>query len=177
MKPVSSPALSLTLYLLVGSIHQCYGQGPGPGVCQSLDTCMDCLTYAFCGSWYNGGGGCQAGCVVSDSGPCYTLGPSITSPETAAQVCARADGPTNPPPTNPPPTNPPPTVQVQGDDFKLVRLSKDSTFCVGIAGGEPMPGQILKLAECDGDDGNMLWKMDGKGRFRAKEQYNDMNLW
>ena len=54
---------------------------------------MDCMTYGFCGAWYEdeNGGACRSGCVETDKGPCYTKAPSITFPETAAQVCARAD--------------------------------------------------------------------------------------
>jgi len=62
-------------------------------------------------------------------------------------------------------------------DFKLISLNEDDGFCVGIAGGTPMPGKILKLVECDENDDSMLWNMDGRGRFRTKGQYNGMSLW
>ena len=63
------------------------------------------------------------------------------------------------------------------DEFKLLSLDEDSSLCVGIAGGTPIPGKILKLADCDESNDNMRWKMDGKRRFKTKVQYDDEPLW
>lgn len=55
-------------------------------------------------------------------------------------------------------------------DFKLISLDEEKNLCVGIAGGKPMPGKILKLFECDKNNNSMLWRMDGRRRIRTKEQ-------
>ena len=227
MKAASFPSLLLTLALLSISAYPCRGQGITE--CrQRDDRCLDCLRDPFCGSWYDGAG-CFGGCVIADI-PCYSKGPSITSPETAEGVCARADkaradaaicsaqtdcgtctttplsngvgncawfgrvagreycgrpgctmmgcGDTN---SN---NCPAPSEEANGgsdsaanDDFKLISLDEDNSLCVGVAGGTPIQGKILKLAECDMDNENLLWKLDGKGRFKTKVQHNDGPLW
>ena len=68
-------------------------------------------------------------------------------------------------------------VDSSGHDFKLISLIEDKNLCVGIAGGKPMPGKILKLFECDKNNNSMLWRMDGRRRIRTKEQYNGASLW
>ena len=70
-----------------------------------------------------------------------------------------------------------PATQPEAEGFKLIRLGEDDSLCVGIAGGTPMPGKILKLADCDESNDNMRWKMDARGRIRTKTQYNGANLW
>ena len=70
-----------------------------------------------------------------------------------------------------------PATQPEADGFKLIRLGEDDSLCVGIAGGTPMPGKILKLADCDESNDNMRWKMDARGRIRTKTLYNGASLW
>eukprot|EP00563_Minutocellus_polymorphus_P013048 CAMPEP_0181066890 /NCGR_PEP_ID=MMETSP1070-20121207/25577_1 /TAXON_ID=265543 /ORGANISM="Minutocellus polymorphus, Strain NH13" /LENGTH=402 /DNA_ID=CAMNT_0023147505 /DNA_START=36 /DNA_END=1244 /DNA_ORIENTATION=+ len=70
-----------------------------------------------------------------------------------------------------------PAVEPPAEDgFKLISLSEDDSLCVGIAGGKPMPKKILKLAKCDENNTNLMWKMDGRGRIMTKEKYNGVSL-
>ena len=229
MKTAVLPSLTLTLVLLTSSTHLCHGQGITE--CPQHDgSCLDCLRDPFCGSWYDGAG-CFGSCVIADI-PCYTLGPSITDPQTPEDVCARADkaradaeicsavkdcssctstalsdgndscawfgrvagreycgrpgctmmgcGDTNSANCPAPPEQESSGTEENSgsnDEFNLLSLDESSSLCVGIAGGTPMPGKILKLVECDVNNDNMLWKKDGKRRFKTKVQYNDEPLW
>ena len=231
MKTASFPFLILSLALLSSSTYPCHGQGITE--CPQHDgSCLDCLRDPFCGSWYDGAG-CFGSCVIADI-PCYSKGPSITNPETAEEVCARADkaradaaicsaatdcgtctatplsdgngncawfsriagrefcgkpgcGRTGCGDTDPNKCPAPPKEENSGaaensgstgdDEFKLLSLDEDSSLCVGIAGGTPIPGKILKLADCDESNDNLRWKMDGKRRFKTKVQYDDEDLW
>ena len=76
--------LTLALLIASGAVHQCHGQK-----CPQHTTCLDCLRDPYCGSWYDGAG-CYDRCIIADI-PCYFASPSITSLDTPANVCARAD--------------------------------------------------------------------------------------
>ena len=85
ISPSSSTSLTLTLFVASGVlVDRCHGQK-----CPQHTTCLDCLRDPYCGSWYDGAG-CYDHCIIADI-PCYFSSPSITSTETPANVCARAD--------------------------------------------------------------------------------------
>ena len=116
-------------------------------------------------------GSCTATPLSDGSGKCAWFG-RVAGREYCGRPGCTMMGCGDSDPANCPAVEPP-----AADGFKLISLGEDDSLCVGIAGGAPMPGKILKLAECDDSNDNMRWKMDARGRIRTKVQYNGASLW